>query len=608
MASTVGQETHVLLVALPVQGHLNPMLKFAKLLSRPNLRFTLATTEQARDLLSAANTADEEHLSPVDLAFFPDGLPKDHPRADDSLLVSLRNVGAKNLSKIVESNRFSCIVTVPFAPWVPGVAAAYNIPCALLWIQACGAYSVYYRYYMATNTFPEDLEDLNQTVDLPALPLLEVRDLPSFMLPSSGKSEIIDSMSDLKPIIPIGPLVSPFLLRADEDKTLDEKNLDLWRSDGDCIKWLDTQARSSVVYISFGSLLKWSVNQVESIATAMRNRGISFLWVIRPKEMAQNVGVLQEMVQEGQGVVIEWGPQERILSHVAISCFVTHCGWNSTMETVVTGVPVVAYPSWIDQPLDARLLVDVFGIGVRMRNDEVDGQLKVAEVERCIEAVMEGPSAEDMRRRATELKQAARLALAPGGSSAQNLDSFIGYITMIPSQPQKLPRPTHVASEAENPQQPRVTSGSSTKSPSHRVDEQNDEEIRSNNRDSNAPEVAVDNDSPRTVERDDMTFGEIETGYASGGRRRDNDGDEEAEMHGDKEGDEEAEKQGLDDDEADKEGEDNGDKDGDEAEAEKDGDEVEAENDGEKQIEAEAEKDGEKQIEAEAEKLMQGKS
>ena len=72
---------------------------------------------------------------------------------------------------------------------------------------------------------------------------------------------------------------------------------------------------------------------------------------------------------------------------------------------------------------------------------------------------------------------------------------------VIPSQPQKSPTPTHAASEAENQQQPRVTSGSSTKSPSHRVDEQNGEEIGSNNRDSNAPEVAVDNDSPRTVNK-----------------------------------------------------------------------------------------------------------
>ncbi|KAG7567393.1 UDP-glucuronosyl/UDP-glucosyltransferase [Arabidopsis thaliana x Arabidopsis arenosa] len=419
------------------------MLKFAKHLARTNLHFTLATTEQARDLLSS--TADKPHR-PVDLAFFPDGLPKDDPRDPDTLAKSLRKVGAKNLSKIIKEKRFDCIVSVPFTPWVPAVAAAHNIPCAILWIQACGAFSVYYRYYMKTNPFP-DLEDLNQTVELPSLPLLEVRDLPSMMLPSHGvqvnklmaefvdclkdvkwvlvnsfyelESEIIESMSDLKPIIPIGPLVSPFLLGIEVEKTQDGKNLDMWKSDDYCMEWLDKQARSSVVYISFGSILKSSENQVEIIAKALKNRGVSFLWVIRPKEKGENVQVLQEMVKEGKGVVTEWCQQEKILSHMAISCFVMHCGWNSTIETVV------AYP------LDARLLVDVFGIGVRMKNDAVDGELKVEEVERCIEAVTEGSAAADMRRRATELKHAARSAMAPGGSSALNLDSFISDITII---------------------------------------------------------------------------------------------------------------------------------------------------------------------------------
>ncbi|ESQ46260.1 hypothetical protein EUTSA_v10000452mg [Eutrema salsugineum] len=456
MGSFEGQETNVLMVTLPMQGHINPMLKFAKHLSQTNLHFTLATTQQARDLLSVATTTDKPR-SPVDLTFFSDGLPTDEPRTEATLLDSLRNVGGKNLSKIIEEKRFSCIISSPFTPWVPAVAAAHNIPCAILWIQSCGAYSVYYRYYKKTNTFP-DLEDLNQTIELPALPLLEVSDLPSFILPSAGshfnnlmsdfvnclkdvkwvlvnsfyelESKIIDSMSDLKPIIPIGPLVSPFLLGADEDETLDGKNLDMWKSDEYCMEWLDKQARSSVVYISFGSLLKSSETQVVSIATALKSRGVSFLWVIRPKEKGQNFGVLQKMVREGQGVVIEWGPQERILSHVAISCFVTHCGWNSTIETVVTGVPVVAYPSWTDQPIDARLLVDVFGIGVRMRNDAVDGELKVEEVVRCIDAVTEGSAAADMRRRAAELKHAARSALALGGSSARNLDSFISDITI----------------------------------------------------------------------------------------------------------------------------------------------------------------------------------
>ncbi|RID47987.1 hypothetical protein BRARA_I04538 [Brassica rapa] len=461
MGSSECHETHVLMVTLPMHGHINPMLKFAKHSSRSNLRFTLATTDQARDLFSsaAATTTGNNPCNPVDLAYFSDGLPKDDPRAEPTLLESLRNVGGNNLSKIIGENRFSCIISSPFTPWVPAVAAAHNIPCAILWIQACGAYSVYYRYYMKTNVFPDNLEDMNQTVKLPSLPLLEVRDLPSFILPCEGshfyklmaefadclkyvkwvlvnsfyelESEIIESMSNLKPIIPIGPLVSPSLLGANQDQTLDGENLDMWKADDHCMKWLDKQARSSVVYISFGSLLKSSVDQVESIATALRNRGVSFLWVIRPKENAQNVGVLQEMVQEGQGTVIEWGPQERILSHVAISCFVTHCGWNSTIETVAAGVPVVAFPSWTDQPIDARLLVDVFGIGLRMRNDAVDGELKVTEVERCIEAVTKGTAAAGMRKRATELKQAARLAMAPGGSSAQNLDSFVRDITTI---------------------------------------------------------------------------------------------------------------------------------------------------------------------------------
>ncbi|KAG7567386.1 UDP-glucuronosyl/UDP-glucosyltransferase [Arabidopsis thaliana x Arabidopsis arenosa] len=430
------------------------MLKFVKHLARTNLHFTLATTEQARDLLSST----DEPQSLMDLVFFSDGLSKDDPRDPEPLIESLRKVGAKNFSKIIEENRFDCIISIPFTPWVPAVAAAHNIPCAILWIEACAVFSVYYHYYMKTNSFP-DLEDPNQRVELPALPLLEVRDLPTLMLPSHGanfntlmaefveclkhvkwvlansfyelESDVIESMFDLKPIIPIGPLVSPFLLGADEDKALDGKNLDMWKADDYCMEWLDKQARSSVVYISFGSILKSSENQVETIATALKNRGVPFLWVIRPKKKAENVNVLQKMVKEGQGVVIEWGQQEKILRHVAISCFVTHCGWNSTIETVVTGVPILAYPTWFDQPLNARLLVDMFGIGVRMSNDVVDGELKVAEVESCIEAVTNGPAAVNMRRRAAELKQAARSAMAPGGSSDRNLDVFINDIKIF---------------------------------------------------------------------------------------------------------------------------------------------------------------------------------
>ncbi|XP_010531266.1 PREDICTED: UDP-glycosyltransferase 84B2 isoform X3 [Tarenaya hassleriana] len=447
--------THVLMVTLPMQGHINPMLKLAKLLVPRNVHVTLATGEQTRQRLCSGGTPNPS----LDLAFFSDHLD-DETRNNETMLESLRQVGHKNLSEIItnlsKDRKFSCIISSPFTPWVPGVASAHGIPCAVLWIQACGVFSAYYRYYTNPNAFP-DLNDLNQTLKLPALPLLEVRDLPSFILPSSGgvfgklmedfvdclnsvkwvlvnsfqelEPEIIESMSGLKPLIPIGPLVSQSLLKEEEkeDEALNGKTLDLWKSEDSCIEWLDKQAPSSVIYISFGSILKSTENQIASIATALKNKGKPFLWVIRPVERALNDAVLQEMVGQGRGKVVEWGPQEKVLGHVAVACFVTHCGWNSALETVAAGVPVVAYPVWTDQPTDARLLVDVFGVGVRMRNGD-GGELETAEVERCITAVTEGPAAGEMRRRAAEHKAAARMAVARDGSSSRNLDAFIGDI------------------------------------------------------------------------------------------------------------------------------------------------------------------------------------
>lgn len=109
----------------------------------------------------------------------------------------------------------------------------------------------------------------------------------------------------------------------------------------------------------------------------------------------------------------------------------THGGWNSSLETVISGVPVIVYPEWTDQPTNAKLLSDVFKVGVRVRinDDEEDGVVSTDEVERCIEEVTEGPRASEMKKRAMELKEAANKALEVGGSSDQNIDKFIEDIS-----------------------------------------------------------------------------------------------------------------------------------------------------------------------------------
>ncbi|KAL0536555.1 hypothetical protein IC582_025504 [Cucumis melo] len=116
-----------------------------------------------------------------------------------------------------------------------------------------------------------------------------------------------------------------------------------------------------------------------------------------------------------------------VLKHKAVGCFLTHCGWNSTQETVVTGVPVIAFPEWTDQPTNAKLLTDVFKMGVRMRKGD-DGIVSPKEVERCIKEITEGPAAEAMAKRAEELKVSAMKAVEDGGSSHRNLEKFIADI------------------------------------------------------------------------------------------------------------------------------------------------------------------------------------
>ena len=113
--------------------------------------------------------------------------------------------------------------------------------------------------------------------------------------------------------------------------------------------------------------------------------------------------------------------------HPSIGCFLSHCGWNSTLETIAAGVPVVAYPQWSDQPTNAKLLEDVWRVGIRVSSDP-DGIVTGAEVERCIEAVMSGPSAAEFRKNVAELKVAARGAVAGGGSSNRNIQMFVDEI------------------------------------------------------------------------------------------------------------------------------------------------------------------------------------
>ncbi|GLT49508.1 hypothetical protein SLA2020_230600 [Shorea laevis] len=124
---------------------------------------------------------------------------------------------------------------------------------------------------------------------------------------------------------------------------------------------------------------------------------------------------------EKQGMIVPWCSQVEVLSHPSIGCFLTHCGWNSTLESLASGVPIVAFPQWSDQGTNSKLVQDVWKTGVRVTRNE-EGKVESHEIKRCLELVM---GSEETRLNAKKWKDLAREAVMEGGSSNMNLKAFI---------------------------------------------------------------------------------------------------------------------------------------------------------------------------------------
>jgi pathogen-inducible salicylic acid glucosyltransferase len=191
----------------------------------------------------------------------------------------------------------------------------------------------------------------------------------------------------------------------------------------ECKAWLDAHPPVSVVYVSFGSIASLGARQMEELAEGLCSSGMPFLWVVRatetpklPKNFAREA--------KARGLVVPWCPQLDVLAHPSVGCFVTHGGWNSTLEAISSGVLIVAMPHWSDQPTNAKYVQDVWRVGVRVRPDS-DGVVTRKEVERCVRQVMEGERCEEFRPKALEWSKKARKAMSSGGSSDINISDFL---------------------------------------------------------------------------------------------------------------------------------------------------------------------------------------
>ncbi|XP_058081043.1 gallate 1-beta-glucosyltransferase 84A24-like [Magnolia sinica] len=456
---------HVLLVSFPAQGHINPFLRLAKRLASKGLLVTFSTTEaiahmmqKATNNITATNTLTPIGKGHLRFDFFSDGWDVDHPQRNDldAYMVRLNSVGPTSLADLIErqaseGRRVSCVINNPFLPWVLDVATDMSIPCGVLWVQSCAVFSTYYHYLHNLAKFPTSSEP-HISVQLPGMPLLKADDLPSFLIPGTPygcltelilgqfknlskaswvmvdsfdelENSILESISPLVPITPIGPLFKS--IDTDSDST--SVRGDMWKA-VDCLEWLDSHSPASVIYISFGSVVVLGGDQMEEMAWGLRNSKRPFLWVVRPTENSAETGLPKGFLEEieVQGKVVQWCPQDRVLSHPSIACFVTHCGWNSTMESLSCGIPIIAFPQWGDQITNAKFISDVYGVGLRLGHRKGGPLVTREEVERCVAEMTDGgPKAEEIKKNSMKWKEAAEKAVGKGGSSDQNIQAIV---------------------------------------------------------------------------------------------------------------------------------------------------------------------------------------
>ncbi|KAH6818760.1 hypothetical protein C2S51_002363 [Perilla frutescens var. frutescens] len=213
------------------------------------------------------------------------------------------------------------------------------------------------------------------------------------------------------------------------------------RSNHECLKWLDKQGVNSVILISFGTTSSFSDEQIEEIAIGLERSEQKFVWILRDADKGDifagdarksqlPIG-FEERVRERGIVVREWAPQVEILGHPSTGGFVSHCGCNSCLESIINGVPIAAWPLHSDQPANAVLITKVLKIGVELeswtrRGDELVSSSRVEEVVRRLLAAAEG---DEMRKRAAELGKDVKKSIMVGGAARTKIESFIVHIT-----------------------------------------------------------------------------------------------------------------------------------------------------------------------------------
>ncbi|KAM0025068.1 putative scopoletin glucosyltransferase [Helianthus debilis subsp. tardiflorus] len=459
---------HVVFFPFIAYGHMIPMADMAILFASRGLRTTIVTTSSTAHRLSKSIQKTINYTHPIALhtiEFKPNeaGLPPviDNPdqiitNEDLSRLLEAITTLQEPFEQFIEISQPNCIVSDMFFPWTIETAARFNIPRIAFngtgFFPLCVANAMLlYQPTVSSDSDPFVVPYVPHEIKLTRkqLPQTDSEEFKVFLkviiqaVEAEAKSYgvIINSFYELEPEYVrhyrevlkrtawhVGPV--SLWSKNTEDKL--ERGKKSATDEHQCLKWLDSKEPNSVLYVSFGSMVKVPSAQLYEIAMALEACDENFIWVVRNDQEATIPDGFEARIKaKGKGLIIKgWAPQVLILDHQSVGGFVTHCGWNSVLEDVSCGVAMVAWPVMAEQFYNAKLVTDVLQIGVSIGDVEwsaasmCDG-VKRETIERAVATVMGVKEGDAMRMRARELKEKAKTAVEEGGSSYSDLTTFV---------------------------------------------------------------------------------------------------------------------------------------------------------------------------------------
>ncbi|KAI7751523.1 hypothetical protein M8C21_022435 [Ambrosia artemisiifolia] len=448
------EKLHFLVVPLGSPGHYIPTIDLAKLLAQHGVKVTIVTTPV--NTIRFGSILDQAIQSGLPISFLElqlpymkFGLPEGCESLDDLPDLSLGHdlfLAQSSLQQEVEqyierlNPRPSCILSGTFLLWTCETAKKFQIPRIVFdgmncFTQMCNHVLYLSKLSFLFNSGSKDVKDFSEK--------LRKSESEAFGVVINSFYELEPKYADAYQKIKkdkawcVGPLSLCHKYAAEKVQRGNRSSI----SENECIKWLDSQENESVIYACLGSISRIEPVQLIELALALESSKKPFIWVVRAGHKTEKIEKwideegFAERTKDRALLIRGWAPQLLVLSHPAVGAFLTHCGWNSALEGISAGVPMVTWPQFQEQFYNEKLLVQVLRIGVsvgvqkvvHLGEEEKSGVVvKSEDLRKAIEMVMvDGKESEDRRKRARDLGKMANEAIEEGGSSYRNMTRLI---------------------------------------------------------------------------------------------------------------------------------------------------------------------------------------